>query len=213
MVIDFIILTIILISAAAGCRRGLVRSIFMFTGWLLASIGAVFLTPHVQKILGKYTTIKAAMDGRFRANLEEGLMSPTGMIQDLPLFMQEKCSDLTGEFIDLATDNLVGIGYTVMCFALTMLLIRIAISIVIAMFSKTRKRPGSVIHRADGFLGLLFGFAFGVLAVFALLALYPLGMTLLKPEQLIKITEMLNLSYLAGLLYDHNFLLMLLYRG
>lgn len=211
MILDLIIIAIILISGIIGYRRGFVRSLFMLTGWLIAGVGAFFLSPQIRKIM-EHTSLKSAMDSRFRRNLEEGLVSPTGMIKELPLFMQERFNSLTSGFIDVAIDNLVNLAYGVMCFLIAILMIRIAIAIIIAFFSKTR-RGGGIIHSADGFFGLALGATIGVFLVFLLFAIYPMVMTLIRPEHFIAINNALNASYLAAIMYDNNLLLMLLFGG
>ena len=210
MIPDLIIIAIILISGIIGYRRGFIRSLFMLIGWLAAGGGAFFLSPQIQKIMNR-TDVKAAMDSRFRGNLEEGLISPTGMVKELPVFMQERFNSLTSGFIDVATDNLIALAYNIMCFLIAILVIRIAISIITALFSKTR-RGGGIIHRADSFFGLVLGLLLGVFLVFLLLAIYPMAITLIKPEHFIAINNNLNSSYLAAIMYDNNLLLMLL-RG
>ena len=112
MILDLVIIAIILISGIIGYRRGFIRSLFMLIGWLAAGGGAFFLPPQIQKIMNR-TDVKAAMDSRFRGNLEEGLISPTGMIKELPVFMQERFNSLTSGFIDVATDNLITLAYNI----------------------------------------------------------------------------------------------------
>ena len=62
-VLDYIIIAVLLISAALSLLRGFTKEVLSITGWIVSGYAAIFLGPSIKPLLAGYVTIDWAVTG------------------------------------------------------------------------------------------------------------------------------------------------------
>ena len=107
----------------------------------------------------------------------------------------------------ILAEKLTLLTMTILCFIVTLLVIKAIIFLVtIGISSKKKGFTGA----ADGILGLVAGLLRGAVFVFLFLAVLVPLVNLVSPVSTQLVVDSLNSSHLAGTLYDNNFLVNLM---
>jgi membrane protein required for colicin V production len=61
--LDYIIIAVLLVSAALSLMRGFTKEVLSITGWIVSGYAAIFLGPSLKPLLASYVTIDWAVTG------------------------------------------------------------------------------------------------------------------------------------------------------
>ena len=61
--LDYIIIAVLLVSAALSLIRGFTKEVLSITGWIVSGYAAIFLGPSLKPMLASYITIDWAVTG------------------------------------------------------------------------------------------------------------------------------------------------------
>jgi membrane protein required for colicin V production len=61
--LDYIIITVLLVSAALALMRGFTKEVLSITGWIVSGYAAIFLGPSFKPLLASYVTLDWAVSG------------------------------------------------------------------------------------------------------------------------------------------------------
>lgn len=231
-IVDYVILGILGVSILVGLYRGFVSSV-LNTGSCLISFGLSFwLSPKLVDLIkndtGLITTLMNFTDAGSRiGDVELSSTSVTGLTQDLisdilarvnlpsPLdkLLQTNLQNQVympsgmNRVGDYVSQTIVGACLNVLCFAVTFILLFIAISILINVIKAIFRFP--VLKQMDTIAGGIFGLLRGLLLCFVAFALLPLIETML-PIDLVK--DLTTQSALAPIFSNGNLILAII-RG
>ena len=208
MIFDIIILIILVLTMVFGFRRGFVYS-FIHT---LSLIGTLIVAFFGAKIMRTQLAERTMLDDNLYNNLFErfstSLDSALSPLDTLPLILGEKVDAAAADTAALAAEKLTDFLMLIIGFLILFVALKFICYIIILFVS--RKNNDGFIGAVDGLLGMLAGLIKGVLIVFILLALLVPGMNLMSPASAEIFLTALDNSYIAGTLYDANFLLLIL---
>lgn len=207
MVFDIIIGIVLIVTMVFGFRKGFVYSIIHTLGWFGAIVLAFFATGPVRKLAEANTDISDRIYAIFIEKLNISSDSLHVSLESLPPLVGQGIDTSMAGAAETLADKLTFLTMTLLCFIVTLLVIKAIIFLVtIGISSKKKGFTGAV----DGILGLVAGLLRGVIFVFLFLAiLVPLA-NFVSPASTQLIVDSLNGSHLAGTLYDNNFLVNLL---
>lgn len=205
MILDVVILVILIIPMALGLYRGFLRMLMRLAGWIGALIAAFFLTEPLSGILEKGFVgdmISSGLSERF-ANSVDAVDTATEGLPDIVsgglTATAESVSDI---FVALVASMLI----SVMSFILIVFVVKLAAGIIVR--PAARRRSGGLLTGMDRLLGLIIGFAEGLLLVFVFLALLVPAVNFADGAMSANIMKSLNESVIAQSLYDNNVLLL-----
>ena len=61
--LDYIIIAVLLVSAALSLMRGFTKEVLSITGWIVSGYAAIFLGPSLKPLLASYVTLDWAVTG------------------------------------------------------------------------------------------------------------------------------------------------------
>lgn len=206
MILDIIVLVLMVIPAAIGIYRGFLRSFVRAMSWIIALACGFFLKDTAAGFLEKSSygeMINERIADKFSTSLDVVLMS----VEGLPEIIRGGIAVTAKSSYEILAEMFSSMIISVVSFAGVVVLVWLLLKILIRPASK-RKR-GGVLTSADKMLGFTVGFMEGVLLVFIVLGGLMVYMNFADVAMTEQILAMLEESYLAGALYDNNFLLLL----
>jgi hypothetical protein len=172
-------------------------------GWILSIVLAFVLTPTLNAFLtsrgGLYEVMQRALAGRFADAV--GIDSISSV---LPRILKDTVDSMIRQTTDAAAASVCNLLFTIVSFLMIMLAMKFVFFFIISLLSK--KHADGVRGAVDGILGLIFGFVKGIFLVFAALAVMIPFMGLFDTKFIGLISGWLDSSFVAGSLYDNNFL-------
>lgn len=208
LIFDIIILIILVLTMVFGFRRGFVYS-FIHTLGLIGSLAAGFIFARpVQRLIEEKTMIDENFYNTIFENVSVSLDSVLPTADTLPLILTTKIDAAAADTAAMIAESLTDFVMLTISFLAVFVVIKLFCYIIISIFSK--RNSDGFVGFFDGVLGMMAGFIKGLLIVFVLLALLAPGMNLMSPASAEIFMAALDNSYIAGTLYDANFLLLIL---
>ncbi len=208
MVLDIIVAIILVSAGVYGLRKGFVFTFIHTAGWIGSLVLAYLATSLVLPLGRQYTGLYDWFLGYFKARFGDSASALDLSTQTVPSILADGYSQLTAKMVNSVAATFAGIAYTVTVFLVLYILIKIVFWLIIRIFSK--EYADGFRGAADGFFGLIFGLIRGLIIVFLfLLVLLPVA-NILSPDLTETIIATLDDSFVAGTLYDNNFITVLL---
>lgn len=205
MILDVIILGLLIIPMAWGLHRGFLRMLMRFAGWVGALIAAFFLAEPLSRMLEKGFVGEAVSSGlsdRFADSVDAVDTATEGLPDIVSGGLTATAESVSDIFVSLITSLLISI----MSFVLIVLIVKLVVGIITG--PAARRRSGGILTGMDRLLGLVIGFAEGILLVLVFLAMLVLVVNFADGAMSADIMKNLNESYVAKMLYDNNMLLL-----
>lgn len=208
MVFDIIIGIILIVTMVFGFRKGFVYSIIHTLGWFGSMVLSFFATGPVRKLVEDNTDISDRIYLIFTEKLSISSDSLHVSLESLPPLVGQGIDTSIAGAAQTLAEQLTFLTMTILCFIVTLLVIKAVIFLVtIGISSKKKGFTGA----ADGILGLVAGLLRGIVFVFLFLAVLVPLINLVSPTSTQLVVDSLNSSHLAGTLYDNNFLVNLMH--
>lgn len=207
MVFDIIIGVILIVTMVFGFRKGFIYSIIHTLGWFGAMVAAFFAAGPVRKLVEANTDISDRIYLIFAEKLSISSDTLHVSLESLPPLVGQGIDTSMAGATEILAEKLTLLTMTILCFIVTLLVIKAIIFLVtIGISSKKKGFTGA----ADGILGLVAGLLRGAVFVFLFLAVLVPLVNLVSPVSTQLVVDSLNSSHLAGTLYDNNFLVNLM---
>jgi len=207
MILDIIIGIIVISAMVYGYRTGFVYTFLHLTGWLLSVILAFVWSPWVRNLLtektGFYDFIRFTLLDRISDSADSAQLASI-----LPDLMHKATHSLIGQAADAASLSIADLLIAIISFLLVVFAVKLIFFLLIGLLS-TRHNDGAR-GFFDGFLGLFLGLIKSLILVFILLAVMVPIASLVDPKWAVFLTDRLNSSYIAGILYDNNLIMLII---
>lgn len=210
MILDIITAILIVVPMAIGMARGVFYIAARALGWVGSLVVSFLAAPEVSKWLER-----GPVGDMVYGALEEKLAGPVGEVnsatENLPMIISGGINQAAENTADMLVQTLGGLALSVISFLGAAIIIRLLLILVIRPISRKRRPDGSrKVALPNKLGGLIIGGAEGVLLAFLFLAALIPVMNLAGGDTAAAVSENLRYSYLAGPLYDGNFLLVFL---
>jgi uncharacterized membrane protein required for colicin V production len=187
-----------------GFKNGLLLSVVRIGGWIAAIAAAFFTHNFVEKFLLNHTSIYDKLHDHVLKVCLSFFDKHSIDVSDPGSFAVAPESTGSSFTNDLA-EQISKSAFTIFVFVAILLFVKFILFAIILVLSK--KHHTGFIGGVDGVLGLIFGVVQGVIIVLVLLALLmPLSLVI-SPEANIMITQGLENSFVAEIIYNNNPLL------
>jgi uncharacterized membrane protein required for colicin V production len=195
---------------AQGYRKGLISTVLRAFGWLFSIVAAAIVYPYATDRLSEHTEIYDNIRIGLEQRFSEHLSAKAGeMMWDIPAVIADATDKIVSALAVSAADGLASVCFNIFVYIALVLAIKLLAFIITFLFSKRSRGKDSIIGGIDGFLGLVFGAARGVLVIFVILALIlPVSLFVGESANAI-VSDALFSSMFAGELYANNPLLLL----
>lgn len=203
---DVVVALIFVISTAVGFRQGFVHTFIHTAGWLLSIVLAFAWYAKVENFMRNKTNFYDTVYNKVAERVaEEGSSAGVSFTKDMPVILQEFIDSIKNSVADAIAMGVSDFLFKVICFLLLVIAIRLVFMLFSSLFSK--KNNEGFLGFIDGVFGLLAGAIKGLLIIFLLLALLVPVIGLSSGDSL---AATLESSRIAGILYDNNYLLLML---
>jgi len=203
---DVVVALIFVISTAVGFRQGFVHTFIHTAGWLLSIVLAFAWYAKVENFMRNKTNFYDTVYNKVAERVaEEGSSAGVSFTKDMPVILQEFIDSIKNSVADAIAMGVSDFLFKVICFLLLVVAIRLVFMLFSSLFSK--KNNEGFLGFIDGVFGLLAGAIKGLLIIFLLLALLVPVIGLSSGDSL---AATLESSRIAGILYDNNYLLLML---
>ena len=204
--VDILIVAIIGLSAVLGWRKGLAAVIFSCFRWLICIVVCFVAAAPFQDFLTDKTGLDDSIYNHVKSTLSTTL-SGNYFFAAMPEQIQGTATTYQQNMAEQVAISVSDVLTRIVSFLILFLIVIIITGIIEWLLE--RKDDDSPIGYVNGFLGLCFGILRGVLIVSILM----LGVFALigfaNPAAVTPIVSGIRSSYLAGLFYDSNPLIML----
>jgi len=207
MILDIIVTVIVIATMVQGYRHGLLKSFIHVVGWFAALAAAFICSPQVNGFLLDNTNIINLIYNKINEKVSTAL-SPADMQESMPTIIQDPLTNLTNSLSGSISLSLSNLLFTIACFLIIVLAVRIILHILMSFLSK--EHNDGITGFADGLMGMFFGFIKGILYVFVFLAFMIPAASLANPEIMNFLMGSLESSYIAGDLYNNNLILLIM---
>ncbi len=201
MFTDIFLICVFTASLVLGYRKGFTASLFHSFGWLGSCVLAYILDGRAGEFLKARTGI---YENIFQAVTQNAALNRGASEDMLPGLFDEALNRAEDTLVTAITDTV----FSVLCFLLTLLAVKILLGLLYRIFSK--KKKAGIIGVADGLLGALAGAVRGAVIVLLLLAFACPLLSFISPDLAASLMENLQASHFSLWLYEHNPLLTLL---
>lgn len=192
---------------AFGFRKGFVYTITHTLGWFVAMAAALAATGPVRKLAEANTDIDERIHTLFTDKLSISSDTVNVSIGSLPPLLKNGIDAAAPEIVQTLSDKLTFLTMTILCFLVLLLVIK---AILFLVTLAILKKDGGFSGVLDGILGMVAGLLKGILFVFIFLALLVPFINIFSPASTQLLAEGLKGSYVAGSLYDSNFIMVII---
>ncbi len=206
MILDIIILIILIIPMAMGLFRGFMYMLMRVLGWVGAMIAAFFLTGPLSRAMNDGFVgemVSGSLSERFGASVD----TVETATQGLPDIVSGGLTVAAGNALDVFVALMTSMIVSVISFFIIMMAVKLIARVLVR--PAARRRDRSLLTGMDKLLGMIIGFAEGILLVFVFLALLVPVVNFADAGTAADIVENLESSVIAGSLYDNNMLLLI----
>ena len=209
MLFDFIIIIILALFATFGYRSGFALSIAKLGGWILAFVLAFILDNKIGEWLKTNTDMFTDLNTHVYDVCTSFVEKYTaGVIAALPEGAGDPIEVVGTDLITSISGKIATAAFTV--FVFSGIVIFVVVIIFVLTFLLSKKYRDGIVGGIDGFAGLLFGLCQGVLATLVILALLMPIAHIISPEVFGFVKVTMEKSFVAGIIYENNPLLMLI---
>ena len=199
-----------LVGLAGGLALGV-----MYSGrvaeWMSTTRISTTLNNHIFELLRPNAEDVVTDGAEQTSNAVTELLYPgqNPYAESMPKTMSGIISDLADKTADVAADKFTSIAISILSFVVIMVGVWIVMALIRALF-RTFRKDSILIGFVDRLLGFVLGIIGGtVVACIAIAALIPLT-TFFAPAKVPEILTAMKSTYVAGVIYDINPLIMLL---
>lgn len=207
MVFDIIIGVILVASMAFGFRKGFVYTITHTLGWFIAMALALVATGPVRKLAETNTALDEQIQTIFLDKLSISSSTINLTVESLPPLLKNGIDAASPEIVQTLSDKLTFLTMTLLSFLVLLLVIK---AVLFLITLAVLKKDGGFTGVLDGVLGMVAGLVKGIIFVFVFLALLMPFMNLFSPASTELLTGALKGSYVAGSLYESNFIMVII---
>ncbi len=206
MIMDILILGIFSTTIFLSMRKGFAMTVANFFKGVVTLIIAWIFCDDVSAFLTEKTFLGTKISETIQAHLT-AKWEDSDMYKALPDLLKAGSDHGTGDLISEGAASLTAVLMTIFSFVLIVLVLRLAVSLFIHLFS--HKENEGFTGAMDWFLGTLLGVILGIISVMLFLAVVLPLVGILMPGQLDTVTALFQGSFFAEDLYDNNLLLIL----
>lgn len=206
MVFDIILIAILALAMVRGMRNGFVYTFIHTVGWILAAVMGFVWSPKLQDYILANTDFKDRLYEKFLYKFSQSLSFRDDTVSNMPDILQKVFDEATSGMTAALAETVTDILFVTLCFIAVVAVVKLALFLIAALFSK--KNQDGVAGFTDGLLGLIAGFAHGLLIVFFLFAFLTVFNGFLPGDLSIKIADSLRESAFAKDFYNNNLLLL-----
>ncbi len=200
MALDIITAALIIIPMVIGMMRGFLYIVVRLLGWIGAVAAGIFAMPVLRDLLQN-----SFLGQWIHDTLSERFGAAADPVSGLPPVLGNILEQTVENAVINIVDALEGLLMTMIAFLAIVILTRLVLILVIRPLTRMKKK--SPISFLNKLAGTVVGGVEGLLLAFLFLAALIPVMHMCPPDTAASIEEMLNLSYLAGPLYEGNMLL------
>ncbi len=205
MWLDIVIGLIFVVSTAAGFRQGFVRTFIHTAGWILSLVLGFAWYSRVEEYLRTETNFYDSIYDKIADRIvADGSAAVGSFTAGLPSILNEFIDSFKNNVAAVIASGVADFLFRIICFLLVVIGIRLAFLFLSSLLSK--KNNEGLLGFVDGFFGLLAGAVKGLLLIFLFLALLVPVISLSTGDGL---SAALESSRIAGVLYDNNYLLLM----
>lgn len=206
MWMDIAVILIFTLSTTSGFRQGFVRTFIHSAGWILSILlGFIFHNfayDFLHNSTNYYDMIYAKVSERVAL---EGSYAAGSFISDMPAILHNIIEPIRNSVATAIATGISDLILKFMAFAFVVILMRLILWIFTFIFNK--KRNKGLLGFFDGFLGFILGIFKSLIVIFLLLAFLVPFVGLAKGDFFV---QTLDSSKIAGVLYDNNYLLLII---
>lgn len=211
IILDVITAALIVIPMGIGMSKGLVYVAVRTLGWIGALAASFFAAPGIAHWLS-IGPVGEFVYGVLQEKFNAPLASVDTATQGLPSIISGSITSAAEMTAASLVQTIGGLILSVGSFLALTILIRLALAILLRLTRRKgeKDRRRSFLSRMDQLGGLAVGGIEGLLLAFLFLAALIPCLHMCSPELSEAIGDGLNYSYLAGPLYDGNFIMVLI---
>lgn len=208
MIFDIIVLAILVTAMVFGFRRGFIYSFVNTLGW----IGSFICGFIGCRVLASQLTMRTDLDEtiylKMFEHVSQSFESITSSADTLPLILNEAVDTAAENAAVALAERITELTLVILSFLIIFFAVKLICFFITTAFSKGHN--DGFIGFVDGMLGLIAGGIKGILLVFLFLMLLMPCLNLMSPASTEVALRGLENSYIAGTLYDANFLMLVL---
>lgn len=208
MIFDIMVLAILAAAMVFGFRRGFIYSFVNTLEWIGAFIGGFIGCRILADQLAMHTDLDEAIYLKIFENVSESFDSVTSSADTLPLILNETVDTAALTATEALAERITELTMVIVSFLVIFFAIKLICFFITTALSK--RHNDGFIGFFDGILGLIAGGIKGMLMVFLFLMLLVPCLNLMSPASTEVALRGLENSYLAGTLYDANFLMLVM---
>ncbi|MDR3628131.1 MAG: CvpA family protein [Ignavibacteriaceae bacterium] len=210
MWMDLCLIAVLLFSIIDGFKKGLIKALVHFAGW----IAAAFFAMKAYPVVAHYMTASSKIYSSINEKISDKLMVQTGTQPGtadalsnfkLPGVIQQTITHAISSSENMiagtASELIAKVCINIISLIIVFVAVKIVISIVAAGIGRVGKLP--VLKQCDQLAGSVVGFIKGFMIIFIILAVMVPAMSIMKDDFLIK---SLRSAPLTEYFYDHNLL-------
>lgn len=205
MVLDICIIILLIVFAVRGYKKGLLFTLVHTLGWIIALVVAFIGTSYAPVYIKKYTSFYPWFKQSYLNRFSDSANSLTSSYESLPKNIYGQLHDSTNTAINATADKFASFSIIILSFVLLFIATKVVVWIISNLLRKKYKKGARGFF--DGFMGMIFGLVKGGIFVFLLLMLLVPAINLAQPVLTTAVTDQVQTSYFAQILYDNNFLL------
>ncbi len=206
MWMDLVAALVFIMSTSAGFRNGLLHTLLHTFGWIISFALGIVLYARVDGMLRAYTDYYSIIHNKISDRIiSEGSYATGSFTTNMPAVLHDFIEPIKNSVAAAIATNIADFLFKIICFLLVMIVLRLIFYFIMLLFSK--KKNKGILGFADGVFGLLAGVVRGLILIFLLLAFLVPVLSLYPDGHLIAALES---SRIAGILYDNNYLLLVL---
>lgn len=199
---DIIIIGIVILGLVIGKRRGVLNQVMRLFSILISLFCAVLLTGSISEFL-----TNSAIYDRILKHTLRVMSSHDGIVLNIFPHSLKNIAELLEKQGSLAiAQGFSGLAIEIISFILVALISWLLMILIRASVRRARE-SSPVLSLLDSLLGMALGLLISFILVCLILAFAIPLTTLIDPEWVLTITHLLDSSYLASYLYNHNPLL------
>lgn len=203
IILDVLIIGIVILGLLIGRRHGILESVTRLISILVSLLIGILLSGRISELLGKSVIYERILKHTIKV-----MSSRDGILLEIFPQSLKKIAELLEKQGSMAiAKGFSTLAIEIISFAVVALISWIILVLIRAAVRRARA-TSIVVGMMDSLLGMIVGFAIALIFVCLVLAFaFPIT-TMIDPEQILIIQQMLDSSYLASYIYNHNPLLL-----
>ena len=200
IIIDVAVVAFIWILAAAGYKKGLVRTLYGFVSFALSAVITAFVYKPVTAWLLELEFVKKWTDSISSYITDALAQKSSEALAGLPEWVWSYAGGESG--ILTVGDALASLVVGILCVIVVFIIVKLALTLFVGVLDAFMKLP--VLKSVNRFGGVLFGLLKGVIIVWILCAVVVL---LISTDMFNGINEVIQSTYVTKYFYNNNMLM------